>query len=494
MACWKKIALLCFSFWVLVTGLPAQEGRIVISGKDAWLPDLFDKVHFKQTEDAESTVTLVSKEHPLQEGVDLLLHFNGEEERDETGNYQIVRQPIYSGKNVLFGKAAGFFQGRGGVFLRPGFSTFLGHGITNHDFSINFWFYPFFVKNGEVLFEWEGQLVLNGKVIPQRISAVFRANRVVWHFRNVFLSPDQDFSLYEVSSDPYIPENWYHHQLIYDEDNAMLEVVSDSRSEGITYTTADETARGAPTTLMIDNPHLANFSIGPKYFGLIDEWEIFRVREHVGLAPTLYYYPSGSGYSKVIDLENHSAQVNKVRVNGQEPANSKFLLYYAMSNDRNDFQNPSSLQWKRLKGNSGIFDNLDESGLIGRYIQFKIELFSDSKTRTTPSVQGLEVSYYRRRPPAPPSSIQVDNYHQGGAYIQWQPSVNNQVLGYKIFVGKYSTQYLEPGYPVDVGDDTSFLFSDLQPKVQYFFVIASYDKYGEIGPFSEEYSIRHIPD
>ncbi|MEM9424499.1 MAG: fibronectin type III domain-containing protein, partial [Spirochaetota bacterium] len=252
------------------------------------------------------------------------------------------------------------------------------------------------------------------------------------------------------------------------------------------------TAGGSRTTLMLNNPHLTDFSIGPKFFGLIDEWEISRERERMDWAPTVFYYPSGSAYSKIIDLKNHRAQVYQVRLNGREPGNSKFLLYSAVSNDRNMFRNPSFLQWKKLKGRSGIFEDFEN--LEGRYIQFKVELLSDSKTQTTPSVQGLEISYYQRRLPAPPSNILVDNYHKGGVHVQWQPSVNNQVLGYKVFVGKYSGQYLEPGYPADVADDTSFLFSDLQPKTQYFFVIASYDKYGKIGPFSQEYSIRYIPD
>ncbi len=472
-----------------------QQGLLVISGKDAWLPETFDRIHFQRTEDTSSIISLLSKERSLQDRVDLLLRFNNERETDETDTYQILRQPVYSDKNALFGSGTGFFQGRGGLSLRPGFGTFLGYGATEHDFSISFWFYPFFVANGEVLFEWEGQLTLGGRIIPQRISAVFQAGRVVWQFRNVFLAPDQDFSLYEVSSEPYIPDNWYHQQLVYDEDNALLEIFSDRRSEGTTHTTVDQTARGARTTLMIHNPHLNSFSIGPKYFGLIDEWEISRARAQVPLTPMLFYYPSGSAYSKVMDLGNHSARTQKVRVNGQQPGDSRFLLYFAGSNDRNAFRDPDSLQWRRLEvDDAGIFNSLSDEDVTGRYIQFKIELFADSKTQSAPSVQGLEVSYVQQRLPAPPSDIQVDAYHQGGVYIQWQPSVNNRVMGYKIFVGRYSTQYLEPGYPIDVGDDTSFLLSNLQPKMQYFFVIASYDKYGRIGPFSEEYSIRYIPD
>ena len=489
-----SLLLLVLGLILMGSDLGAQEESIAIEGADAWLPRYFDRVHLKQTEDAGSIITLTSKERSQYPDVDMLLHFNGRQETDETGNYQFFQQPVYSTADALFGEASGFFQGNGGLVLKPSFRSFLGYGITQHDFSINFWFRPFFMENGEILFEWEGQLSLNGEVIPQRISAIFKANRIIWQFRNVFLAPDQEYSLYEVSSDPYIPKDWYYHQLVYDENNAMLEILSDSRSQSVAYTTVDGTAHGHHTSLMINNHHLTGFSIGPEYFGLIDEWEILRVRERVGLVPKLLYYPSGSALSQVIDTGNHSTQVQQIRVNGQQPNNSKLLVYYAMSNDKNDFQNSDSLQWKRLKEQNGNFDELNDNDMIGQYIQFRIELFSDTKTQTAPSVQGLEVYYYQRRLPAPPSNIRVDNHHQGGIYIQWQPSVNNQVLGYKIFVGKYSGEYLEPGYPVDVGEVTSFLFSDLPPKTQYFFVIASYDKYGKIGPFSKEYSIRHIPD
>ncbi|MEM9424567.1 MAG: hypothetical protein AAF975_07260, partial [Spirochaetota bacterium] len=237
-----RLALFFTGAWLAVAGIWAQEGQITIPGRDAWLPERFDNVHFRETSGEGSIITLTGKERSVGFGVDMLLHFNGARQQDETANYQIVRQPLYSDKNALFGGTSGFFQGRGGLVLRPGLNTFLGYGISDHDFSFNFWFYPFFVENGEVLFEWEGQLKLNGEVIPQRISAVFRANRVVWQFRNVFLAPGWQQSLYEVRSDPYIPENWYHQQLVYNEENAMLEILGGSQSQAITYTTADGTA------------------------------------------------------------------------------------------------------------------------------------------------------------------------------------------------------------------------------------------------------------
>ena len=109
-------------------------------------------------------------------------------------------------------------------------------------------------------------------------------------------------------------------------------------------------------------------------------------------------------------------------------------------------------------------------------------------------MSGLELFYEDRPLPSPPRSIQVDNFRQGGSYVEWQASPNQEILGYKIFVGSKSAEYLEPGYPADVGANTSFWFQGLQPRVQYYFVIASYDKYGRASRFSKEYSIRYIPE
>ncbi len=494
----KTMILFLVIAYTFIVAVQAQEQKqITISGKKHWLFSDFHNVDFTQ-EDGGWLITLISNEHKYsaQSDVDLLLNFNNAKQKlDMTGSYQILRSPLYSYKNALFGKASGFFQGRGGLVLRPGVQTLFGYNIVDHQFSINFWFYPFFVENGEILFEWEGQLKLEGRdSIPQRISAVFRANRMVWQFRNVFLAPNQQYSLYEVSSKPYIPENWYHHQLNYDENNAILEVLNDNRSEGITYTTVDGSARGARTTLLMNNPHLTNFAIGPKFFGLIDEWKVSRKNEPIELAPTLFYSPSGFAFSKVINLKSYSARINKVRINGEEPKNTKFLLYYTMNNERSYFGKPSSLNWKRYMGKNG-----EDDEMIGQFVQFKIELFSDSKAQTTPKLEGLEIFYEQQRLPAPPSKVVIDDNKQEGIHVKWSPSVDVQVAGYKVFVGKYSGQYLEPGYPVDIPisvnlDDEPLILSNLQVKEQYFLVIASYDTFGRIGPFSKEYSIRHIPD
>ena len=490
----------------IIGRLDAQQKHIAVSGQAAWLPQSFYRVGFEQADNPNSKLVLVAQESAVRPQADLLLQFNQAQDYDKTGNYQIVRHPLYTGAETLFGRAAGLFQGEGGLSLRPGLQTFLGRDSISYDFAIRFRFRPHFVEDGEMLFEWEGRLQWNDQTIPQRITAVFRANRLVWQFRNVFLAPGRNESVYEVSSAPYIPETWYYHRLLYNAGQAMLEVSTNERPEGITYTTLNHEPGGVRTSLLLANPELSSFSIGPRYFGLIETWELSLAAEERDNAP-LYpsYHPSGYGYSKLIDLGSRSAQINKIQLHSETPQGSQLLLYYVISNDRNDFLMPQNLEWKRLDdvleapGSTAILQTVGATektaniqAITGRYIQFKIELFSESQI--SPSVHGLELFYEDRALPSPPFGIQVDNYRQGGSFVEWQASPDQQVLGYRIFVGRKSAEYLEPGYPIDVGAETSFWFQNLQPRVQYYFVIASYDTYGRTSRFSREYSLRYIPE
>ena len=497
----------------LIEQLSAQQEQVAIFGEAAWLPQYFYQIGFN----VNSKLVLARQESAAGPQADLLLQFNQAQDHDETGNYQIVGHPLYTHEEALFGRAAGLFQGEGGLSLRPGLQTFLGRDSISDDFTISFWFRPNFLEDGEILFEWEGRLQWNDQAIPQRIMAIFRGNRLVWQFRNVFLAPPlnplsefdaNEPSVYEVSSAPYLPETWYYHRLRYDAEQAMLEVSTDERPEDIIYTTVNREPGGVRTSLLLSNPELSSFSIGSRYFGLMETWELsLAKRRQTPLFPS--YYPSGYGYSRILDLGNRSAQIRKIQLHGQTPEDSQLLLYYVLSNDHNDFLKPQSLEWKRLQersrgqfvmlpnireANTTAAKNANTVNMIGQYIQFKIELFSDSKSQSSPSVSGLELFYEDQALPSPPFGIQIDNYRKGGSYIEWQASPNEQILGYKIFVGSKSTEYLEPGYPVDVGAKTSFWFQNLQPKVQYYFVIASYDKYGRTGHFSKEYSIRYIPE
>ena len=71
--------------------------------------------------------------------------------------------------------------------------------------------------------------------------------------------------------------------------------------------------------------------------------------------------------------------------------------------------------------------------------------------------------------------------------LQWDPSPDSSVAGYRVFVGT------EPGTystTVNVGNQLRFVFEDAQPGRTYYFAVAAYTSANIVGPFSAEVSGR----
>jgi len=73
--------------------------------------------------------------------------------------------------------------------------------------------------------------------------------------------------------------------------------------------------------------------------------------------------------------------------------------------------------------------------------------------------------------------------------LQWDPSIDPQVVGYKIYYGTTSHNYTDV---VVVGNVLTTTISGLQPGVTYYFAATAYDVFGNESDFSNEIS-RTVP-
>ena len=67
--------------------------------------------------------------------------------------------------------------------------------------------------------------------------------------------------------------------------------------------------------------------------------------------------------------------------------------------------------------------------------------------------------------------------------LGWDPSPGKDVVGYRLWYGPSSRQYT---HSIEVGNETRYRVSELDPDSTYFFAITAYDAYGVESAFSKE--------
>ncbi len=80
-------------------------------------------------------------------------------------------------------------------------------------------------------------------------------------------------------------------------------------------------------------------------------------------------------------------------------------------------------------------------------------------------------------PPPPPSSTK--------ASLSWSPVTGTNLAGYKLYMGTASGRY---GTPLDIGNVTAYVASNLTLGTTYYFVVTSYSTSGSESPYSNEVS------
>ena len=191
--------------------------------------------------------------------VDLLLHFDGASDSDETGNWSLSAGSSFSidRARALLGGGAGSFRGPDSSLMlspRPGsiFGKPRGGGSGFRDFSIEFWLFPANADNGEVILLWRSLRKLPSGVQAQQLSCVVSGGRLSWSFSGFFVDPvgakgegqgaakaaDSGASIELRGLSPLVPRAWSHHLLRFDGDTGLIEYLVDGRPEATAYATA----------------------------------------------------------------------------------------------------------------------------------------------------------------------------------------------------------------------------------------------------------------
>jgi len=74
----------------------------------------------------------------------------------------------------------------------------------------------------------------------------------------------------------------------------------------------------------------------------------------------------------------------------------------------------------------------------------------------------------------------------GNAVLSWNIGTENDLAGYKVYVGTRSGTYSYPGSPFTIGRITTYTIDSLPLGQTYYFALSAYDKVGNTSALSAE--------
>lgn len=105
---------------------------------------------------------------------------------------------------------------------------------------------------------------------------------------------------------------------------------------------------------------------------------------------------------------------------------------------------------------------------------------SPSSSGSTPNTRsGNSSSNQSSNAPAPVQKT-------GTAILSWNMGTENDLAGYKVYVGTRSGSYSYPGSPFTIGRTTSYKVDNLPQGQTYYFALSAYDTAGNTSPLSAE--------
>lgn len=91
-------------------------------------------------------------------------------------------------------------------------------------------------------------------------------------------------------------------------------------------------------------------------------------------------------------------------------------------------------------------------------------------------------------PPATPPTTPPPVSSTGSVTLSWSANGENDLAGYKIYLGTSSGNYTASGSPTVIGKVTSYTVTGLQRNTTYFFALSAYDSAGNESALSGEAS------
>ena len=425
---------------------------------------------------------------PVPGQTDLLVHFNGGEEGEATGNYRLERgrTAISPEVRVLGEAAAGFNGEHPAMRLAPQAGALLARGTRWEDFSIEFWLRPSQADDGEEVLAWSGSRWREGRLKPQELRCLVRSRHLAWEFLNFFgAEQEAAVSIRLEGISPLVPRSWHHHLLRFDSGTGLLEYLMDGVPEAVVYVRAGPD--GPPLLPYTGEADSAPLLVGRGYTGFLDELRISRVFVEDPVL-TRFDGRAGQAVSAPLDLGYTGTRLKRVEAVYEAKGDSDIFFYYRLA-DR--------LSSDQLDGDWVQFrPGVELAQARGRYAQLRLELFPDGRRSLSPQLSELRLVYEQDLPPAPPAGV-LATAGDGRVRLRWSPVREEDVRGYLVYYGQAPGNYHGAGAdrgpsPIDAGTATELDLAGLENGRLYYFAVVCYDS--TVPPhrsgFSKEVSAR----
>lgn len=425
---------------------------------------------------------------------DLLLHFDRDASRDETGNWRLEAQGGFaraSSDLAYMGAGAASFRAPGSqLSLFPDRSSLFGAAAVSGDFSIEFWLYPANAESGEILLLWKGARRDGSRTTTQQVSVIVSRNHLVFAFTNFFAPSDGGATQFNLSgASLLVPRTWSHHLVRFDSSTGLLEYLMNGVTEATTHTT--RTGREGGQVFLPSVGTVSPLALGPNYTGLLDELRI--VRRWVD-KPTLARYglSAGRATSPIVDLGWANTELKSVSASVRTPGSSGAAFFFRAGDNPETWKGEVP-EWRPFRPGEPL-----PKDARGRYAQVRVELYPDPRGGSGPSLSSLTLHYLPDLPPPPPGEI-LAIPGDGRITIRWSRVPEADVSGYLVYYGYAPGEYdgadaLAGPSPVDAGGSTSLVLTGLTNGRLYYITVASYDAVTKARPgeFSKEAAARPV--
>lgn len=424
---------------------------------------------------------------------DLLLDF--ETRRPLLKNYHItyenyIPNPFHARSGQTSAK---FFTKNHSLRLLPKSSALFRPGSIPGSFTIEYWSYFHQIYEGQSIVEFVGNNL--GDENDQNtygFRIVVKKNRLTYIFENFFWDGEESYS-FEISEDhPLLLNRWEHHAVSFNILDGRLVTWRGGIEQQTLWVTKNRRPRSTIFIPKVKEEIHASLVIGKGGFFSMDNFAILPIFKEQYAIQNYRQKPAelvSTVYKMPVLFEIKSLEL--LAKLPKEP----FLVKIAYRLSNEPFPpSDTSLSWVYLPSQANTFPfNMT----IGKYIQFKIQYFPYEANEESFLFSGISLRYTVHKRPLTPVILSSE---AGDTTItlSWLPSPEESVVGYEIYYGHRSQEYLgeesingkSPVFvPYTHGGKLkaiTYTLQGLRNDTPYFVTVVAVDKWGQRSEFSQE--------
>ncbi len=424
---------------------------------------------------------------------DLFLDF--ESEKPLLKNYQITYENYIPNafQTKSGSKSAKFFTKNQSIRLLPKSTALLRPGSIPGSFTIEFWAYFYQIYEGQPIAEFIGNNL--GDETDQNtygLRIIVKNNRLTYRFENFFWDGDESYSFEITEDQPLSLSHWEHHAVSFNILDGKLATYRGGIEQQTLWVTRSRRPRSPILIPKIKDEIPASLTLGQGGFFSLDNFAILSVYKNKYTIQN--YHQKPAEMISTVQKMPFLFEIKGLEILSKNPGEPHLIkIAYRISNQP-FAPSDTTLPWVYLPPQASEFP---PEMNIGKYIQFKIQYFPYEENQTTPLFSGLALQYTVYEKPVTPIILSSEA-GDGTITLSWLPSPEENIIGYEIYYGERSQEYL--GTESSSGSSPIFLSHKQKGKLQpvtytltglsndraYFISVRAVDKWGQKSEFSQE--------